>query len=162
MSGINIRDVQPQDNDALNRLVHVTLEEFGACGDGFAMADAELLDMYSNYQKKGKHYFVVELNGQVLGGAGIAPLDGEEDSGICELRKMYFFPELRSQGVGKTLIDQCIEKAKEMGYHSMYLETIHEMKTAQKLYRSRGFEYLNERMGNTGHHGCPVFMLKKL
>lgn len=52
MSGINIRDVQPQDNDALNRLVHVTLEEFGACGDGFAMADAELLDMYSNYQKK--------------------------------------------------------------------------------------------------------------
>ena len=102
------------------------------------------------------------MNRQVLGGAGIAPLDGEEESGICELRKMYFFPELRGQGVGKTLIDQCIEKAKEMGYHSMYLETIHEMKTAQKLYRSRGFEYLNERMGNTGHHGCPVFMLKKL
>ena len=75
---------------------------------------------------------------------------------------MYFSPELRGMGVGKTLIDICIKKATEMGYHSMYLETINSMKIAQKLYISRGFEYLDERMGNTGHCACPVFMLKKL
>lgn len=162
MSEAIIRDVEAKDNDVLIQLVHVTLEEFGAKGDGFAMADAELLDMYENYQIEGKHYFVVELDGRVLGGAGVAPLDGEEESGVCELRKMYFFPELRGKGLGKQLIDKCIEKAREMGYHSMYLETITEMTTAQKLYQSRGFEYLKERMGDTGHHSCPVFMLKKL
>jgi putative acetyltransferase len=162
MSEIKIRDVQAQDKQALIKLVNVTLEEFGAQGPGYAMSDEELLDMYASYQLDGKHYYVIEKDTKVLGGAGIAPLDGEENSGICELRKMYFSPELRGMGVGKTLIDICIKKAKEMGYHSMYLETINSMKIAQKLYISRGFEYLDERMGNTGHCACPVFMLKKL
>lgn len=162
MSDVTIRDVESKDNDILIRLVHKTLEEFGAKGDGFAMADAELLDMYKSYQHKGKHYYVVEMDGKVKGGAGVAPLDGEEESGICELRKMYFFPELRGKGAGKKLIDQCIEKARDLGYHAMYLETIPGMETAQKLYLSRDFKYLDERMGNTGHHACPVFMLKRL
>jgi len=162
MNEIIIRDVAPKDNQALIELVHVTLQEFGAKGDGFAMADAELLNMYESYQLQGKHYFVVEQAARICGGAGIAPLDGEENSGVCELRKMYFSPALRGQGVGKTMIDKCIIKAKNMGYHSMYLETIPQMEIAQRLYKSRGFEYLKERMGDTGHHACPVFMLKKL
>jgi len=95
MSKFKIRDVQPQDNKGLIELVNVTLEEFGAQGPGYAMSDEELLDMYASYQLKGKHYYVVERDGKVLGGAGIAPLDGEENSGVCELRKMYFSPELR-------------------------------------------------------------------
>ena len=162
MSELIIRDVESQDNTTLIELVNVTLDEFGAQGPGYAMSDEELLDMNTSYQLEGKHYFVVEQGGKVLGGAGIAPLDGEEDSGVCELRKMYFSPELRGQGVGKTLIDLCINKAKEIGYHSMYLETINSMEVAQKLYKSRGFKYLDKRMGNTGHSACPVFMLKKL
>ena len=98
MSKIVIRDVKPQDNQALIELVNVTLVEFGAKGPGYAMSDAELLDMYSSYQSQGMHYYVVEKSGVVLGGAGIAPLEGEEQTGVCELRKMYFSPELRGHG----------------------------------------------------------------
>jgi len=162
MSDILIREVQAKDNEALVELVYVTLDEFGAKGDGFAMADEELLDMYSSYQLSGKHYYVVEKDGKVHGGAGVAPLDDKHNPNMCELRKMYFSPELRGQGVGKLMIDRCIKKAQKMGYQGMYLETIDGMEIAQKLYVSRGFEYLDERMGNTGHHACPVFMLKKL
>lgn len=163
MSEIIIRDIEVNDNQALIELVHSTLSEFGASkGDGFAMDDEELLDMYKNYQQNGRHYFVIEQNGKVLGGAGVAPLEDDNNPNICELRKMYFSPALRGQGMGKAMIDKCIVKAQELGYEGMYLETINEMKIAQKLYRSRGFEYLKQRMGNTGHHACPVFMLKKL
>jgi putative acetyltransferase len=75
---------------------------------------------------------------------------------------MYFSPKVRGLGLGKKMIDKCIIKAKELGYKGMYLETINKMKTAQKLYVSRNFKYLEQRMGNTGHGACGVFMLKKL
>ena len=159
---IVIREIHVDDNQFINQLVNDVLIEHGATGPGYAMADAELNNMFQSYQTNGKRYFVVEEGGVLLGGAGIAPLDGEEKSGICELRKMYFIPQQRGKGLGKKLIDHCIIAAIEMGYESMYLETMNKMKVAQSLYMSRGFKYLEERMGNTGHHSCPVFMLKKL
>ncbi len=163
MSDITIRDVQEKDNKDLIDLVHQTLAEFGAeKGDGFAMDDDELLDMHASYQLPGMHYFVIEKQGKIYGGAGVAPLDGDNENSYCELRKMYFSPALRGDGLGRVMIDKCIEKAKELGYKGMYLETINAMKIAQKLYLSRGFEYLEQRMGNTGHHACGVFMLKQL
>lgn len=162
MSSCRIREIQATDNQAIKDLVVNTLVEFGAKGPGFASSDAELKDMYLAYQADDRAFFVVEKDGIVLGAGGLAPLDGEEQSGICELRKMYFDPQLRGLGMGKQMIDKCIAKAREIGFHTMYLETIPEMKTAQGLYKSRGFEYLEDSKGNTCHSACQVFMQKKL
>ena len=159
---LNIREIEEKDNPIINNLVINTLHEFGAKGPGFASSDEELKDMYTAYQAANKQFYVVELDGEVLGCAGVAPLDGEENSGICELRKMYFDKRLRGQGAGKKLIDLCIEKAKEIGFHTMYLETIPEMKVAQNLYKSRGFDYLDSARGNTCHSACQVFMQRSL
>ncbi len=159
---LNIREIEEKDNPIINNLVINTLHEFGAKGPGFASSDEELKDMYNAYQAANKQFYVVELDGEVLGCAGVAPLDGEENSGICELRKMYFDKRLRGQGAGKKLIDLCIEKAKEIGFHTMYLETIPEMKIAQNLYKSRGFDYLDSARGNTCHSACQVFMQRSL
>ena len=159
---LTIREIQEKDNATINDLVINTLREFGAKGPGFASSDEELKNMYAAYQAENKKFYVVELDGKVLGCGGVAPLDGEENSGICELRKMYFDKKLRGRGMGKKLIDLCIETAKELGFHTMYLETIPEMKIAQNLYKSRGFEYLCSSKGNTCHSACQVFMQKSL
>ena len=157
-----IREVQEKDNPIIKSLVIETLREFGAKGPGFASSDEELKNMYSAYQANNKKFYVVELDGKVLGCGGVAPLDGEENSGICELRKMYFDKKLRGRGAGKQLIDLCIKTAQDIGFHTMYLETIPEMKIAQNLYKSRGFEYLCSSKGNTCHSACQVFMKKTL
>jgi putative acetyltransferase len=159
---ITIRAVEERDNSVINDLVIKTLAEFGAKGPGFASSDAELENMYQAYQGDNKKFYVVELDGEVLGCGGVAPLDGEENSGICELRKMYFNPKLRGKGAGKQLIDLCIQTAIDIGFHTMYLETIPGMKIAQNLYKSRGFEYLCSSKGSTCHTACEVFMQKKL
>jgi putative acetyltransferase len=159
---ISIRAAKKNDNPIIKKLVIETLAEFGATGSGFASSDKELQDMYQAYQADNKRFYVVEMDGEVLGCGGVAPLDGEENSGICELRKMYFDAKLRGQGAGKKLIDLCIEKATQIGFHTMYLETIPEMKIAQGLYKSRGFEYLCSSKGNTCHTACQVFMQKTL
>ncbi len=162
MSNVIIREVQAKDNQAIKDLVINTLAEFGAKGPGFASSDEELQDMYSAYLAKDKCFYVIEKEGVVLGAGGVAPLDGEEKSGICELRKMYFDPKLRGYGLGKKLINKCIDKAREIGFHAMYLETIPEMTVAQTLYKSRGFEYLDCSKGNTCHSACQIFMQKVL
>ena len=75
---------------------------------------------------------------------------------------MYFLAEARGKGIGNQIILKCIEKATEFGYEKCYLETLHEMENAQKLYQKVGFEYLDEPLGNTGHTTCPVWMIKQL
>ena len=65
-------------------------------------------------------YFVVEGQGEVVGGAGIAPLAGGAFE-ACELRKMYFLPAARGHGMGALLLRHCIRVARGFGYQICYL-----------------------------------------
>src|SRR5512146_3361310 len=97
VSDFIIRPITPQDNAAIAAIIRRVMPEFGADGPGFAIHDAEVDDMAAAYARPGCAYFVIERAGKVRGGGGIAPLDDPEP-GICELRKMYFLPELRGLG----------------------------------------------------------------
>jgi putative acetyltransferase len=79
----------------------------------------------------------------VVGGAGIAPLPGGGD-GVCELRKMYLLREGRGRGWGRQLLGQCLAAARERGFRTCYLETVHRMGEAQRLYLSAGFKPLDQ------------------
>lgn len=106
-------------------------------------------------------YYVAEIDGRVIGGAGIHPLDGGA-AHVCELQKMYLLPESRGQGLAGKLITLCLEFAKQNGYTQCYLETSPELARARKVYEQFGFRYLTGPMGNTGHFGCDSWMLKDL
>src|SRR5258706_8224427 len=93
VSNFTLRPITPQDNAAVAAIIRRVMPEFGADGPGFAIHDAEVDDMAGAYTRPGCVYFVVEREGRVQGGGGIAPLDDPEP-GICELRKMYFLPDV--------------------------------------------------------------------
>ncbi|UTW61917.1 GNAT family N-acetyltransferase [bacterium SCSIO 12741] len=158
---LNLRTIQPADDPQVKQLVINTLKEFGAVGPGYASSDTELDSMYEAYTGDDRVYFILEREGQVVGGAGIGPLKKSTGS-TCELQKMYFDPSIRGEGWGKKLIQKCLDFAKESGYSQCYLETLPGMKPAQHLYSSFGFSYISERKGDTGHSGCHVFMMKTL
>jgi putative acetyltransferase len=92
----------------------------------------------------------------VSGGGGIAPLDGGARE-VCELRKMYFLPELRGLGVGRRVLDRCLATARELGYRQCYLETLTGMDAAKRLYERTGFRRLDAPCGATGHFGCDAW-----
>lgn len=143
-------------NAAIARIIRATLAEFGAVGEGYSAADAEVDDMCQAYAAAGHCYDVVLLDGRVVGGGGIAPLiDGPAD--YCELRKMYFLPEARGLGAGRRLLARCLEHARVMQYRYCYLETLAGMTAAQHLYASVGFERLPGPLGQTGHYNCDTF-----
>lgn len=157
----NIRKIEPHDNADLAKVLRAVLIEMGVPKVGTAYADPELDAMFQAYDSARSCYFVVVYNNQIMGGAGIAPLLGEDFS-VCELQKMYFLPQSRNLGLGKKMIETCFEFAKTNGFKQCYLETMPSMNQAQGLYRRMGFEYINSPMGNTGHFSCPVWMLKSL
>ena len=162
MSEPLIRLIKPADNQAVKTLVLEVLAECGLFGEGFAGVDAELDDMFAAYNNSMSDYYVVELDRQIQGVAGYAPLAGTEPGTVAELRKMYLSVALRGQGIGQKLIALCLQAATEKNYQSMYLETVPAMQAAQKLYLNNGFNYLNGRLGNTGHSNCEVCMVRKL
>jgi putative acetyltransferase len=116
--------------------------------------------MHGAYTRAGRAYFVVEAGGKICGGGGVAPLEGEP--GVCELRKMYFLPELRGRGAGDALMRVCLDAARSLQYRQCYLETLTGMDAAQKLYVKHGFVRIPKSLGSTGHFGCNRFYLLDL
>ncbi|HJU26064.1 MAG TPA: GNAT family N-acetyltransferase [Rhodanobacteraceae bacterium] len=156
-----IRPIEPRDDPAVARVIRTVMPEFGADGPGFAIHDPEVDAMYATYSQPRSAYFVIELDGHVQGGGGVAPLAGGE-AGVCELRKMYFLPGLRGRGAGRALMQRCLDTARELGFARCYLETLTGMDTAQALYARFGFQPLSAPMGATGHHGCNRFFIREL
>ncbi|MBL7741124.1 MAG: GNAT family N-acetyltransferase [Chitinophagaceae bacterium] len=158
---ITIRPIQQSDNPVLAQIVRDTLAEFGANHPGTVYYDPTTDALYELFQTKGAGYFVAEMNGEIVGGGGIYPTDGLPAE-TCELVKMYLLPQARGTGLGRTLIEKSLSFAEETGYTNVYLETMPELKQALNIYAKFGFEYLRGPMGNSGHTGCSLWMLKKL
>lgn len=158
---IVIREVIAKDNPSLADLIRKTLMELGVPKVGTAFEDPELDNMSAAYDYPRAAYFVIEEEGVVIGGAGIAPLAGE-DKRFCELQKMYFLPQARGKGLGKKMIKRCLSFAKANKFNLCYIETLPTMEAAQKLYVKTGFTYLDAPMGNTGHTSCNVWLKKEL
>jgi putative acetyltransferase len=149
------------DNQQVAQLIRTVMTEYGAVGSGFSIEDPEVDQMFEAYQESGRKFFVIEQDGRLLGGAGIAPLKGGATH-ICELVKMYFYPELRGKGWGKRLGLTCLRTAAQLGYQECYIETLERMQEANGLYSRLGFEKLSGPMGNTGHGGCDLFYFRSL
>ena len=156
-----IREIKPNDNQQIAKVIRNVLTEFGAPKVGTAYEDKATDEMFETYQKNKTAYYVVEYQQKIVGGVGFADLPGFENL-ICELQKMYFLPIARGKGLGSKLISFCLSKAKEQGFKQCYLETMPYMDAARALYAKNGFINLEKPMGNTGHYSCNVWMLKNL
>ncbi len=157
---VNIRTIQQSDNPILSKIVKDTLAEFGANRPNTVYYDPVTDTLYELFQKKRAAYYVAEINNEIVGGGGIYPTLGLP-ADTCELVKMYLLPHARGTGLGRILIEKSLAYAKEAGYKNVYLESMPELKQALKVYAKFGFEYLKGPMGNSGHTGCSLWMLKK-
>lgn len=156
-----IREIEPQDSGQLEQVIRACFHEFKIPLEGTAYSDAETPRMFESYQNDNDIYFVVDVDGEVVGGGGIKPLKNFE-SDVCEIQKMYFSSKIRGKGYGKVLFEKCMETAKRLGYKKCYIESAPQLKAAIHIYESYGFKHLDSALGNTGHYSCGVWMIKEL
>ncbi len=161
MEDFIIKEIIKEDNNALAYIVKSVLTEFNANKQGTVYYDPTTDDLFSLFQTPGSNYFVVKNNDKVVGGAGVYPTPNLP-VGCCELVKLYLLSTVRSKGLGRLLIEKCFVTAKEYGYSQIYLETMPELSMAVGLYEKCGFNYLPNFLGNFGHFGCDVWMIKNL
>jgi putative acetyltransferase len=155
-----IRSISPNDNAAIAAVIREVSAQYGLTPDkGYGVSDKTLDTLSKVYEADNAHYWVIEYQGKVVGGAGIAPLAGHND--VCELQKMYFTASIRGQGMAKQLSALAINFAKEAGYSCVYLETTAVLIEALALYEKLGFEH-TQHLGETGHDACEIAMALKL
>ncbi len=157
---INIREIRPEDNRAVETIIRGCLKEFGADHEGTAWADPDLGRFSEIYQGEDIRYWVAENDqGRLLGGAGIGRLPGIQD--ICELQKMYCLPEARGTGMAQRLMDTALAFASRF-YRQCYLETLENMTAARKFYEKYGFVRVQDPPVRTEHFACDIRYIRDL
>jgi putative acetyltransferase len=159
---LHVRPITLDDNPQIAQVIRDVSAEFGLTADkGFTVADPNLDHLFELYSEPDSAYWVIELEGKIVGGGGVAPLQCSEE-GVCELQKMYFMPAVRGLGLARELAMQAMDFARERGFKRCYLETTGSLTRAVRLYEHLGFEHIPGPMGCTGHVDCEVTMLKTL
>ena len=78
---------------------------------------------------------LAELGGDYVGCVALRPLEHK----ICEMKRLFVIPEYQGRAIGRSLTCSVIDRAREIGYEKMRLDTIESMKAAKRLYHSLNF-----------------------
>jgi putative acetyltransferase len=158
---ITLRPIKKSDNPKLAQIIKSTFDEFNAPRRGTVYSDPTTNNLFDLFQNKRSVCWVAKLNGEVVGACGIYPTKGlKEDT--CELVKFYLAPHARSLGIGKMLIYQNEASAIDLGYQKIYLESLPQFENALHMYLKAGYKEVEKALGDSGHSGCTIFMLKEL
>jgi putative acetyltransferase len=145
-----IRPLEAPDVSAILEIIRACRREYGLEGRVRSILETSDYAIFDLYRQHRSNYFVAIAGGDVVGGAGIAPLaDGHRET--CELQRMYLRPANRGLGTGRLLLAACIQSAHRFTFERCYLETISEMTAAVAFYQQNGFRSLAAPLGRTGH-----------
>lgn len=158
---LNIRPVQPSDNEMLAKIIRQCFHDFGAPVAGTVYEDPTTDNLFALFRQEKSLLWVAEWEGEVVGCCGIFP-SANLPEGYVELVKFYIRAEFRGKGIGKALMLKSLESAKEFGYRKIYIESLPKFDTAVSLYEKSGFIRLNHSIGQSGHPGCNVWMEKEI
>ncbi len=158
---ITFRIITEHDNRALAELIRSVFREFKIDRPGTVYFDPTTDDLYNLFRTPGSEYWLAEDEGKLIGGCGIFPTPGLP-AGYAELVKLYLEASYRGKGIGRKLLEKSFESAKKFNYERLYLESLPELARAISLYEKAGFEHISAPMGNSGHFGCNIWMVKKL
>ena len=155
-----IREINKEDNAKVKEIIQDSLRALGLAIPGTAYFDPQLNDLHQYYSNfKHANYWVVEVEGEVVGGIGIAPFN--EHGNVCELQKLYLSPKAQGLGLAKKLMETALSFASKH-YTKCYLETQHELKAACQLYEKFGFLLLHEPLSGSDHSAMDAWYLKDL
>jgi ribosomal protein S18 acetylase RimI-like enzyme len=144
-----IRIVEAQTQDHYQKARELFLQYADSLGfdlefQGFS---EELATLPGSYTPPHGCILLAEDSGDYAGCVALRPLEGS----VCEMKRLFVRSDFRGQGVGRMLACLVIDRAREMGYHKMRLDTVASMKEARSLYYSLEFKNIKAYRYNPMH-----------
>ena len=91
----------------------------------------------------------VEPDDEVIGTVRLtfpgSPMTELAGDGEAEFRMLAVDPKAQGRGVGRALVEACIERSRARGAHTMVISVLAGNDSAERLYERMGFERLPER-----------------
>lgn len=142
---IKIHKITSNDDEKIAEIVRANLKSYGLDIPGTAYFDPELgcLSKYYNEKPDKRVYLIAEdEDGDVIGGAGIAELNGIDN--CAELQKLYLTGKAKGKGLGWKLLQTAEKHAAELGYSKLYIETHSSLGAAVELYKNAGYVQIDK------------------
>lgn len=134
-AGFTIRRALPEDHPAVARELADYLSFIGDALDGEGL-DHDIAHWQEEYDgRTGVLLLVADPAGEVVGTAAVRLLE----PGLGELKRMWLRPSRQGRGLGRRLMDACLDEARRLGCRALRLDTQARMEAAVHLYRAYGF-----------------------
>src|SRR5262245_25434664 len=111
----------------------------------FQSFEAELKDPLKKYGPPGGDLMLAYWNEEV---AGCIALGKMKETGACEMKRLYVRPAFRKNKIGRILIEELLNSAKERNYEKMRLDTFDKLQSAVHLYKQFGFQNISPYYNN--------------
>jgi ribosomal protein S18 acetylase RimI-like enzyme len=141
---MEVRPVRPKEYAAAGEVTAEAYREYARPDGGWDEYLLELADVAGRVGRT--EVFVALEDGRVLGcvtlelDQALGDDDKELPPGLSCIRMLGVDREARGNGVGRALVQRCIDRSREAGKATVTLRTTRPMKAARHLYESMGFE----------------------
>jgi putative acetyltransferase len=133
-----VRPVTDDDRDALVSLIGEVYGEYAGCVLDLPGVDADLLAMRTYIDGLDGDLWVVEDDDGVLACGGWAPSEVDDEPAL-EIKRIYVAERARRQGLGRWLITQVEQVARERGRELVHLWSDTRFEDAHRLYGALGY-----------------------
>ena len=135
MKHIKIRRYEAKDRDQVWNLHNRCLYDVGAhAGNG--PWDDDLHHINSIYLKAGGEFLVGEFNDEIVGMGALLRISKK----CAEIKRMRIAPEFQRKGIGQLILKELENKAKQLGYEVLKLDTTTKQIAAQRLYEKNKYQ----------------------
>ncbi len=154
-AGFTVRRALPEDHAAVARELADYLAFIGDTLDAEGL-DHDIAHWQEEYDgRTGVLLVVTAPAGEVVGTAAVRLLE----PGMGELKRMWLRPAWQGRGLGRRLMDACLDEARRLGCRTLCLDTQAKLEAAVRLYRAYGFSEVPRYNDN---HRADIWMERSL